>query len=222
MIPIQYSIDRKKAANLLKVSVRTLDRYIFRNVISYVRKGARIFLSEDEIAKLYLLKNKKAQFESKGVKLEIGYKNKIDMDTPLSIDRESDSDDLDVNNGIIQRKSTMLINQHSGGYKELYKNALLELKENQKRLEGANYRVGNLEAKLEFYEKHFIPLAEHHKEAKQLKSAEVDLNTKYFTEKLNLNVLEKKLHLEKLNKQVVLGILFVILILQPILWVILK
>lgn len=217
-----FTIDRRKAAELLKVSVRTIDRYIVKNIVSHLRKGARIFLSENEIAKLHLSKFS----TSRTHKSKIEKYNTDNQDDSIGIVMSRPRSDIvqasSGGNDFLQGKNRELINQHDDIYKKLYDDALLERRDDQKRLEGANYKVGQLEAKLEFYEKHFIPISEFHREAKMLKNEEINLNTKYFTEKLNLSALEKKLHFEKLNKQVVVGILFVILLLQPILWLVLK
>ena len=46
---VDYSIDRKTAAKLLKISIRTLDRYIQADKLSTRKDDGRIWLSKSEI-----------------------------------------------------------------------------------------------------------------------------------------------------------------------------
>lgn len=52
-----YTLDRQQASDLLKVSVRTIDRYITKKVLSSQRRQGRIYLNEEEIKHLQLKAN---------------------------------------------------------------------------------------------------------------------------------------------------------------------
>ena len=47
-----YNIDRKTASKLLKVSMRTVDRYIVAKKVSIEKRDGRIWLDKKEILKL--------------------------------------------------------------------------------------------------------------------------------------------------------------------------
>ena len=49
---LNYNISRSKAAFLLGISTRTLDRYIRKWVLSYTKKSNRVLLSEEEVLAL--------------------------------------------------------------------------------------------------------------------------------------------------------------------------
>lgn len=103
-----------------------------------------------------------------------------------------------------------------GVYRKLFEESQQELKIKQERLEGANYRVGQLEAML----KEAIPLLEHQKMVIQERTQKEQAQNAIVELSANLNTTETKLKDEKLNRKVFMIFLFIIMLLQP-LWLLL-
>jgi excisionase family DNA binding protein len=202
----QYNIDRKAASKLLKVSVRTVDRYVKKKKLTAQNVGGRVWLNKDEVESM--------SGYAEGPTMDIG----VDMSTPVtSIDSPQDiHEEIDDTLSTSQTRKIVKGASSSGFYKELYGATKEELNEKQERLEIANYRVGQLEAQL----KNSIPLLEYHREsaAKKLEKAKI-LEKIGYAEK-SIRSLAKKLKFEQYNKKVILTILLVLLALQP-LWLLL-
>ncbi|MFC1749437.1 hypothetical protein ACFL2V_11600 [Pseudomonadota bacterium] len=97
-------------------------------------------------------------------------------------------------------------------YKELYKEVQEELRTKQKQLEGANYRVGHLEAQL----KDTVPLLDFQKAMTSEKALKKDLEGEVKFLKGASEDLKQKVKEEKINKMVYLIILFILMALQPL------
>ncbi|MBI5754593.1 helix-turn-helix domain-containing protein [Candidatus Peregrinibacteria bacterium] len=202
-----YSIDRKEAGERLKVSLRTLDRYIGAGALNFQRERGRIRLCEAEILEF---QKKRSQFF---VNFSPKPRTKIlkpEKEVPLKESRGHST--LPSSEKIFQ---------------QLYIDLRLEVKEQQKRLEGANYRVGQLEAQL----KNSVPLLEYH--AESLKLAEKQAKLLFEKEKVTreatfsraqfeLRNLRNALFTEKINKWAYMVVLFLVLLAQPILWFLMK
>lgn len=193
-----YAIDRKAASRLLKVSIRTLDRYLKSKKLSTKIVDGRIWLNREELDSF------------NAVKGESVIVDKVDMSTSgMSIDNNVD---------IISTLSTTPRKDRGGKalYKKLFQELREELHEKQERLEIANYRVGQLEAQV----KNSIPILQHHRETferdKQSEAKDIELKEAHKTVKS----VTTQLQYEKFNKRIFLSILLVILALQP-LWLLL-
>ncbi|MBD3157064.1 helix-turn-helix domain-containing protein [Candidatus Peregrinibacteria bacterium] len=167
-----FTVSRKEAAKKLKVSTRTLDRYIKSKKLSSKNIAGRIFLNVDELTKFAKKKRRHRNVRKKSSK----NKTVATHEVP-DVFIESDVDFV----GKVENRI----------YKNLYDEVQRDLKGFQQRLEGANYRVGQLEAQLESS----VPLREHQK----------------------LLVGHKK---ERYNKRIVYVLLAIVLGLQP-LWLLL-
>jgi hypothetical protein len=202
----QYNLDRKAASKLLKVSVRTVDRYIKKKVLTAQNIGGRVWLNKDEIYSAF----------GKGTLSTID--NEVDTSTSImSIDIPVDK--TGRNNEFVSTpeiEKNVKRSDSSQFYQKLYEETREELREKQERLEIANYRVGQLEAQL----KNSIPLLEYHRESseKKLEKAKL-LEQKELTEKALIQT-TKKLRFEEYNKKLILTILLILLALQP-LWLLL-
>jgi hypothetical protein len=132
----KYTLTRKEAVELSGLSVRTLDRYI--------KKGKLDYLTVGEGSRRILINQKSLE----------------DLVRSLG--------DVTVRNVAQKKVSAGVGESHAEAaniYEKLYSEAQTELKEARQRLEGANYRVGELEAKL----KSTIPLLEYEKAQKENK-----------------------------------------------------
>ncbi|MBU1446214.1 helix-turn-helix domain-containing protein [Patescibacteria group bacterium] len=236
-----FGLSRKDAAQILKVSTRTLDRYIIKNILSTRNIAGRIFLSAEEVAdfiketkrkkrrKSGVRKEKKSQFkdisrivaherndESYAINLDVKEENQNDLvevyDLPVEKPEPQDFSDkkfFDIEIGsmpsisdIEAEKSTepedfeseygdVVQKDDDFVYKKLYEEQKEEVRSFQRRLEGANYRVGQLESQI----KESVPLLDHQK----------------------LLTGHKK---EVFNKKILYILLIVLLLIQPI-WLIL-
>jgi len=196
-----YRIDRKGAARLLKVSVRTVDRYIAANRLSIEKRDARIWLNRKEIVDF----RKKKQVDSQNVDLSIDYgdSHKVDMGAA----------DVDVLSTSAAENIAKSKQKTAGSvYKKLYEETHVELKKAQDRLEGANYRVGQLEALVS----KSVPLLDHQRLLGEEKAQNLELEEKVETLRDRIEIFKQKLKDEKFSRKVYLVALFIILLLQPL------
>ena len=169
-----YNISRKEASQMLKVSVRTLDRYITKRIITSKNIAGRILLNEEEV--LNFNKQNRPHKNIKAIRIQ---KTTVTQNAN-SYNQKEEIHDPDLVANVEERI-----------YRKLYDELKEDVKLFQQRLEGANYRVGQLESEL----KASVPLQEHQK----------------------LLTGHKK---EVFNKRVLYILLAGVLILQP-LWIIL-
>jgi aspartate carbamoyltransferase regulatory subunit len=207
-----YNIDRKAASKLLKVSMRTVDRYVKSKKLSIQIINGRVWLNKKEI------------IDFKDRRLAPVNVDKIIVSTPdLSIDDNVDRvdrvDRVEVFENENFEKFSSKKNENSLSnevYKKLYFDAKDELKEKQERLEIANYRVGQLEAQV----KNSIPLLEYHRENYERKKVEEEFATKINESITTLKKLSLEVKIATFKKRMAVIILFTILALQP-LWLLL-
>ena len=165
-----FSVSRKQAADILNVSTRTLDRYIKSKKLSGKSVAGRIMLSREEIDSM-----KKNRPHGNIKKDKSPKKKKV----------------YEINTSYVEpNKEKKTENTEEKVYKKLYEELRQEVRVFQQRLEGANYRVGQLESQV----KSSVPLLDHQKV-----------------------LTESKKH--RYNKKVLYILLGVILALQP-LWLI--
>jgi len=206
----QYILDRKMASRLLKVSTRTLDRYIRSKKLSTRLIGGRVWLNKEEISAFKDSKDGYARIES------------IDVSIPkVTIDENGDvvDEQYSTSQNSVDRMSTerrKKSNNEEEIYQKLYLELKEELKEKQLRLEIANYRVGQLESQV----KNSIPLLEYHSENYKRKMAQEDLEIKLKDNESFVKTVTNQLKLERLNKRIFIIILLTVLALQP-LWLLL-
>lgn len=205
-----HNIDRKTASRLLKVSVRTVDRYIVAGKLSIEKYDGRIWLNRSEINKL-----RARQTVDTGV----------DMSTPaMSIDKQV-STPVDIPIDSVHFVSTSESEKRSENkakgddaiYKKLFEDTRSELRLKQERLEGANYRVGQLEGLL----KESVPLLDHQRALLAERNEKDEIQKTFNLLQLTHEQLRLKFKDERLNKRVFLIVLFIIMLLQP-LWLFLS
>ncbi len=220
-----YDIDRKSASRLLKVSIRTVDRYIVSKRLSVERRDGRIWLDKKQVLSLKSRRNVDSRaFVSSG---------RLSMDDGdlLSVDMSMDGQGDDIAKSQINASDVYsqgyTHRQRSSGdsevenkpdqssnfvYKKLFEELQLEIKNYRDRLEMANYRVGQLEANL----KETVPLLEYNRNLEQLKSEQEQIHRNFDSQSDELNQARISLKDERFNKKVYLIILFILLLLQPL------
>jgi hypothetical protein len=206
-----YNVDRKTASKLLKVTTRTVDRWIASNRLSIEKRDGRIWLSRKELDEMRSrIKVDRESMSTPDLSMDKSVSTSVDMSID-AVHVMSDEEKLP--------KSPRAQNTYKGEdgvYKKLFEESQQELKVKQERLEGANYRVGQLEAML----KEAIPLLEHQKMVVQERNQKEQAQNAIIEMSANLNTTETKLKDEKLNRKVFMIFLFIIMLLQP-LWLLL-
>lgn len=210
----QYNLDRKAASRLLKISVRTVDRYIKKKVLTAQNVGGRIWLNKDEVDNI--LGDKVNRYGAPYIpQYQSPTSDTFDNESTLITSIDTTSDKTTENEQVLSTTQTRkIVNQSDTShlYKNLYEEAKEELGEKAERLEIANYRVGQLEAQL----KNSVPLLEYHRESAEKKLKEAHLIEKIDQTSKKMTYLLKKLKFEEYNKRLFLTILLIILALQPI------
>lgn len=205
-----YNLSRESASRFLKVSIRTLDRYIRSKKVSTQVIDGRIWLNKEELEALKTGRGGVIRVDSGHVSTD-----RMSMD-----DNVDNMDNVEVfsqdNVQTVSGKTGRTRPQGSGeAYKNLYDELRKELEEKQGRLEIANYRVGQLEAQL----KSSIPMLEYHRERYEIKKAEDELKGKINESENLIKRLSLSIKYEKFSKRIFIIILLIILALQP-LWLI--
>jgi DNA-binding transcriptional MerR regulator len=212
-------IDRKQAAEMLNVSIRTIDRYIQKGTLQKEEINGRIFLRTRDLKPLLDQKKLQNKYLSELAEHEPA--------SPSPAPEERVSQSLEASYTDSEYQTT-----DEGGediYKKLYEEVQEELKAKQERLEGANYRVGQLEGLL----KESVPLLEYRKvlaieEEKRneledlLRTFEQDnevLSQTVESKITEIKQVSNKLEVERFNKKVFVIILVILFLLQP-LWLI--
>lgn len=204
-----YVIDRKAASKLLKVSLRTLDRYVKAKRLSTVLVDGRIWLSREELM---------------GFSHDFSSRHEVDkghVSTPrLSIDNRVDNVDKTVDTEVDRHDNVDIYPQTKQGrtkiYKKLYLELKEELKEKQDRLEIANYRVGQLETQV----RNSVPLLEYHRDSFEKEKVQKELSSKLEEAASQLHNASTTLRYERLTKRIFMIVLLTLLALQP-LWLLL-
>lgn len=200
-----FGLDRKTAGRLLKVSIRTIDRYIKSKKLSTNVVDGRVWLSKKELEGVREEKSRRTTI------------HRVDMSTStMSMDNEVDNvDSVElIDQGGVDSVSTKTRKRKTANavYKKLYLDQKEELHEKQERLEIANYRVGQLEAQV----KNSIPMLEYHQERYEVEKREKSLQTKIDEQNSVIKKISTVMKYEKFNKRIFLGILLIILALQPL------
>lgn len=224
-VEVSALIDRKAASRLLKVSLRTIDRYRQKGILSTSIIDNKILLNKKDIEEL---KSRHSRQQKKEY---------------LSIDTDIDTIDTDVDSrqgvkrGNRSRKwgktrqdkkttppetgnSDSIGGRHEHDidliefYKKLYEELSAEVKVMQSKLQGANYRVGQLEAQLRYS----IPLIEHKKKTVKLLREKNSLEDSLQIARLQFNKAKNLFMNERFNKRIYLILVLALILLQP-LWV---
>ncbi len=203
-----FDIDRKTASKLLKMSIRTVDRYITKNKLSIKERDGRIWLNKKEILKFRAQKRVDSTVDISTPRMSI---DKIDV---IPVDMSIDTDDT-VYRHSSRKHATVSQNTEETVYRKLFEELQDDLRQKQERLEGANYRVGQLEACL----KDSIPLLDYNRDLNREKTEKERLVKTLDARQFEAEQLLNSLKEERFNKKIFLIILFILLLLQP-LWLI--
>jgi hypothetical protein len=236
-----YNIDRQTASRLLNVSIRTIDRYLYSGRLSSVRNNGRVWLSNDDVRRIL-----------KGIETDIDNQEwqQTEVDTEKTNkqtqtdkvyygtvkERASRKDKLHEDDTDTTHTQTKSVNNKTAFYQNLYEEIKGELQEKQSMLDQATYRIGQLEAQLST----MIPLIELQRQQKALTETTENYEKALLNEKTKakevtnkllheidhcekiLKNIEKEVEIERFNKSIIAVVLFIVLFMQPILWLLLK
>ncbi len=195
-------VDRDEASEILKVSTRTVDRYIRKFRLKTRKNGRRVLIRKIDVDKIiadhigHFMDNK---FENL---------NKIENEEKIVESNTS----LEVKN--IKVQSVKRSEKEEGVYKGLYNETKKELKEKQDRLDAATYRVGQLESQV----KTMVPMLDYTRKEKELKIAKSSIEQKEIEKMLEIRRMEHKLKTERMAKWIYLSLVALLLVAEPILF----
>lgn len=206
MTDSSHTILRKSAAEILDISLRTLDRYVRKNNLTAVRRGRELYFEGKEIMKL--------KAELKGNTKEASQNSDFDEVEKARKKEEAEAmaaeplDELDVGFAKI-RDELLRRSPEEGIFKALFEKNDQELKETRKKLDMATFRLGSLEAQL----KSMVPLIEYRKKKEEL----LQLADRASIQQKDLKTLHDKLKSEILIRRIYAGFLFFMMGLLPLL-----
>lgn len=207
-----FTMDRKQASEAIGVSLRTLDRYIRSGRLKARKIGGFIRLDEHDVK----------SFRTGYVPREGTAEKKVDETIEVRSHRSlNEFDHVEDEYGDVKSSIGQILGDDVPGTKDpnsvyeiLYKDTKDELKEYQRKLEVANYRVGHLEAEL----KNTVPLLEYKAASHKSEQRENKLKRIAKDYIAKAKAAKKELDIEKLNSKVYIVLLFGLLALQPVLW----
>ena len=250
-------ISRENAAKKLKISIRTLDRYIRRGFFDVQRLNRSVFISAPSFEKYYqdqiekgLLettatstakdaaestKNSTTNHEAQGAieTIEVSEADPSEVGASMSggvgsatrgpgIGERGGSGQSIRDHATLGKRHEQDYGPHAPGgiqpvgiYKSLYEAMQEKYEEQQKRLEGAHYRVGQLEAQV----KNMVPLLEIKKERKRLEIMDRRYQDSIKIAKVRVIRTKQKFKREQLNKNVYIALVYGLLSLQPVFWI---
>ena len=212
-----HTVNRRFAADILNVSLRTLDRYVKKNSISASRRGRELYFGEQELLDFKAKLLAQAEFERMQA-------NKLRREQP------SKSEFADVAQAQVIEQTHQPEEPHyshekhdlnplkksvesEGGentiYKTLYEKTGQELHVTREKLQVANYHIGKLEAQV----KSMVPQIEYKKQHQELLTLAQE--SRHKTE--DISELEKQLKIEQVVKKIYAVFLFFMMALLPML-----
>lgn len=204
-------IDRKVAGKLLKMSIRTIDRYRHSGQLTTTILDNKIFLKKSEIDDFISRhsRHKKTTYVST-------------EDTVDTVDKNMDTEDTREN---IKSRERTIRSHHeheinlTDYYKKMYEDLMTELRQRESGLQAANYRIGKLEGQVRYS----VPLIEYQQEKRQLltegsKYRELAITEKKLREQSESQMKKayKNFLIERLNKRIYLAIVLALILLQPL------
>ncbi len=229
-------VDRKTAAEILAVSVRTIDRYLNSGKLNKQEIAGRIFIPLKEVNKfsvfrpadlVQLHQTQEYRHPEQEVINHQGTRQSAEPETNHSLDQHSVGESANQAATVFSSK---VEEEKISVYKKLFEELQEELKQKQERLEGANYRVGQLEGLL----KESIPLIDYKKALAesasktqelekmldQFESSNQQLQNSLEAKINEVGQVAKRLSEERVIKRIFLILLVILFLLQP-LWLLL-
>lgn len=200
-------VDREEASKILKVSTRTVDRYVRKYRFKTRKDGRRVLVKREDVDRI--IQDHIGHFvDVKSTSLKIKLDNN-DVDNKVS-----KMSNIDVKNLKIESVKSNSDYNENKVYKGLYTETKKELKAKQERLEAATYRVGQLESQV----KNMVPLLDYNRKEKELKETQITIEHKVKEGEIAVQRMENKLKTERIAKWVYLSLVGLLLVAEPILF----
>ena len=209
-MPSTLYVDRIEASEILKVSTRTIDRYMRKYRFKTRKAGRRVLIKRSDIDKI--------------IKDHIGhFMNINDSNLDEILSKKKSEKDMDKVSTLAVKgikvekiKEKAFKNIEGEIYKELYEESKKELKQKQDRLEAATYRVGQLEAQA----KNMVPMLEYNKKNEELRDISQAMEQKAKQSEEEIRKVEAKFRSERIAKWIYLSLVGLLLVAEPILFLI--
>lgn len=198
-------VDREEASKILKVSTRTVDRYIRKYRFRTRKSGRVVMIKRTDVDKI--IQDHIGQF------VDIN-STKIDINLDNKKAEKNDSKVSNIKVKDVKVESVKKPEKENGVYQDLYVEAKKDLKEKQERLEAATYRVGQLESQV----KNMVPLLDYNRKEKELKEAHLAVEQKALEGQQAVKKMEKTLKAERIAKWIYLSLVGLLLVAEPILF----
>lgn len=205
-------LDREEASKLLKVSTRTIDRYVRKFRLKIRKEGRKVLIKRNDVDKIIQ--------EHLGQFMDISSTNLDTMlDKKTVHNKVSNMSNIKVKNVTIDAVKNEVKNKEdfvedSVIYKNLFEETRKELREKQERLEAATYRVGQLEAQV----KNMVPLLDYNRKEKEVKEVQMALEQKAVENQQTIEKMQKKLKAERIAKWIYISLVGTLLVAEPVLF----
>ena len=200
-------VDRNEASKILKVSTRTVDRYLRKYRFKTRKDGRKVLIKRVDINKI-IQENVGHFIDIKSTDFSIKLDNKsVDNDvSKMSNIKVKDFEVKEIKNNAKDAEDKI--------YKHLYEETKKDFKAKQERLEAATYRVGQLEAQV----KNMVPMLDYSRKEKELKEAHLATEQKALEGQQALVKMERRLKTERIAKWIYLSLVGLLLVAEPILF----
>jgi len=187
---VDYDIDRRSAAEMLRVSVRTVDRYIRSSRLSSRHVDGRVYLSGVEVTRFRAGARAGRGRVAQGLSRQGGDNLSAVADklSPPTLKKDDYRQDVDMSS--LQE----------------------QIRVNNQKLELANYKIGQLEVEL----KNSVPMLRYELEKLQTARAQEKLKNDFSEAILVIQKQKRDLRYESVSKKIILLILLTTLALQPL------
>jgi len=199
-------VDRIEASKILKVSTRTVDRYMRSYRFKTRKDGRRVLIKKIDIDKIIK--------DHIGRLIDIDDNNLNNILNPNGANNETGLTVKDIKIKKLKNEEERLSTEQQI-YKDLYVETKKELKEKQDRLEAATYRVGQLETQA----KNMVPMLDYNKKERALQEAYSAMGQRAKQSEEIIQKMEVKLRSERIAKWVYLSIVGLLLVAEPILFI---
>ncbi len=200
-------VDRDEASTILKISTRTLDRYIRKFRFKTRKDGRRVLIKRTDVDQI--IQDHIGQFiEQKKQNLDL----QLDKETSVQNEGVIAVKDIKVESFKKAEKEA----KEEAVYQSLYHEVKKELKEKQERLDAATYRVGQLESQVES----MVPMLDYTRKEKELKEAKFTIEQKEIERAEIVDKMQHKIRNERMAKWIYLSLTGMLLVIEPILFLV--
>lgn len=196
-------IERKAAGKLLKMSVRTIDRYRQSGHLTTTVIDNKIFLNKSEIDSFM------RRHSRHGNKTLVSTEDTVDR-VDRRVDRDDRTERTTEREPIIRGRHEHDINL-AEYYKKMYEDLIEDVHQKHSELQAANYRIGQLEGQIRYS----VPLVEYQQEKRQLLTEGTHYKKLATERELQIKKAHKNFLIERFNKRIYLAIVLALILLQP-------